>query len=653
MQMSRGVPSSIVLVSNTKPLIGALAAALLACSTSYAASFGHSRLVSGLGQPLHINVPVTQLSADDLRSFSAVPAPAAAWDQAGLTPPVDLASLHLHLVDGYAPGSKLIQVRSDQAFNKPVADLLLDISTATGHQRYQVSLLTHAQSDAAAMPQPGSGSMAGTTPSDVPQTAIHVRRGDTMFAIAGRHAVSGVTVYQMMIALQRANPQAFIHDNLNLVKAGATLTMPDRAALTAISDREARRLFQQQAQAFAQYRQRAAASTAPVEHGSAAAGVVTSAGQAAEPESAAGPQDQLRLSGAQAAPAGNRGGSAAGTAGSGDASAAADDAAATRKGIADSEQRVSQLEENVRTLNEALRSQGGAASDLVIDSAKGLSQSIAEATAAVTATDNDRGDANGASAQTGAEAAGQQGAADRHGAAGQGAASGGNAASGDSATTGGSGSAEGSTAAGASGRPGSSAAGGAAAANGATSGNEAGSAAAGNGATSGSATSGAAAGGQAGGQAAGAGSSPSQAGTPAAPGQASGATSLQGAEGANGGHASAGAPAGSAAQGGGTGHQDAAASDADRAAETAESISTKAEQSVSWFQEHMLGVITGLLAFIVLIIAWLLRRANAARDEGRDGNTGPITEAMVKEKLEQINLDLEQQPPTRSRSDTR
>lgn len=66
----------------------------------------------------------------------------------------------------------------------------------------------------------------------------------------------------------------------------------------------------------------------------------------------------------------------------------------------------------------------------------------------------------------------------------------------------------------------------------------------------------------------------------------------------------------------------------------------------------MLGVITGLLAFIVLIIAWLLRRANAARDEGRPGNTGPITEAMVKEKLEQINLDLEQEPPARSRPDT-
>ena len=114
------------------PLAGALAAMLLTCSSAYAASFGHSRLVSEPGQPLQVNVPVTQLSADDLRSFSAVPAPASAWQQAGLTPPVDLATMQVNLVDGYAAGSKLMQIRSSQAFSKPVADILLDVRTATG-----------------------------------------------------------------------------------------------------------------------------------------------------------------------------------------------------------------------------------------------------------------------------------------------------------------------------------------------------------------------------------------------------------------------------------------------------------------------------------------------------------------------------------------
>ncbi|HEY9573666.1 MAG TPA: peptidoglycan-binding protein LysM, partial [Pusillimonas sp.] len=70
----------------------------------------------------------------------------------------------------------------------------------------------------------------------------------------------------------------------------------------------------------------------------------------------------------------------------------------------------------------------------------------------------------------------------------------------------------------------------------------------------------------------------------------------------------------------------------------------KADNIVSWFQEHLLASITALLALIVLVIAWVLRRINAARDDGGDGHPALITEAMVKEKLDQINLDLRQAP---------
>ncbi|HWL29891.1 MAG TPA: hypothetical protein VNQ97_13380, partial [Burkholderiaceae bacterium] len=135
------------------------------CSTTYAASFGHSRIVSALGHPLRIDVPVHQLTPDDLRSFNVTTAPAAAWAQAGLTPPVDLTSISLDLADGYTPGSKVIQLRSTEPFDKPVADLLLDVRTASGQQRYQVSLLTHASQDAlrsagGASPSAGVGGAA-------------------------------------------------------------------------------------------------------------------------------------------------------------------------------------------------------------------------------------------------------------------------------------------------------------------------------------------------------------------------------------------------------------------------------------------------------------------------------------------------------------
>lgn len=70
---------------------------------------------------------------------------------------------------------------------------------------------------------------------------------------------------------------------------------------------------------------------------------------------------------------------------------------------------------------------------------------------------------------------------------------------------------------------------------------------------------------------------------------------------------------------------------------------TKAVSKVSWIQENMLAVMGVVLAFIVLIIAWVLRRANSASRE-LDDAPAPVSEAMVREKLEQINLDLDQPP---------
>jgi pilus assembly protein FimV len=691
MHMSRCVSSSSALVVKTKPLVGALAAALLACSTSYAASLGHSRIVSALGQPLRIDVPITQLSTDDLRTLAVRPAPAADWKQAGLTPPVDLATLQLRLVDGYTPGTRILQLRSSQAFDRSVADLLLDIRTASGQQRYQVSLLAQAGPESLAAQSSSSlrtsGQSAGAqgAAQQAPQRVIHVKPGDTMFAIALRNAVPGVSVYQMMIALQRANPQAFIQKNVNLVKAGATLSMPGMAALTAISDKEARRIFQKQAQAFALYRQRLAGSTSAVgqEAGAAASGKVSAASPPAPQESAQGAQDQLRLSGSnQAASGGRTAGTGTGgsdsAGGTGDAASLADDRVATSKGIQDSEQRVSQLEENVRHLNQALQSQGGAATDLVVGGVKGLGQTLADAANAVTGTSSDsapsgsspQADKPAASAatadggktggSTGSGATGNlsggqggaapgsvpgngaSGAAD-HAAKGAAAAAGTgtpNSAAGSSSTgqlsdapagaaggDGGPGSGASQAGSSTAGGSGASAAAGAAAngktvqdnsaapgssdnnpANGATPNNAAANGAAANGATANGAA-------------------------------ASGATANSGSAANNAGGASAPKPGASAQAGNSASERASAANGA------AQTDSTKAEQTVSWLQEHMLGVITGVLAFIVLIIAWLLRRANSGRD---DDTHGVITETMVKEKLEQINLDLEQDPGSRS-----
>ncbi|MDX3893363.1 FimV/HubP family polar landmark protein [Pusillimonas sp.] len=527
------------------PVALALAAILAAWTPAHAASIGHSRMVSAPGQPLHINVPLRELSQADLQSLRVSAAPAAAWQQVGLVPPVELSSLRFTVDKGFAPDSRVVQIRSSQPFDGPVADLLLQIDTAGGRQQHQVSLLTHssrpgpaaaAQTAPAGSGAAASGAAAGSAPAA--SGSISVRRGDTLFALARANAVEGVSVYQMMIALQKANPQAFIDGNINLVKAGATLAIPDSSALRAVSDREARRIFQQHAQAYANYRQAVAARRGEaVQGGSAQQGAVSgaSARVTASPAAAAG--DQVVLS-------------------SGSASdAAQDEQDATRRNIDESQARVSQLERNVQSLNQALQMQGEAAKEAVLDGAAVVGQTLSDAATSI-----------GASSEA--------------------------PASSESAA-----------------------------------------------------------------------SSPGQ---PAAPGGASGTAAAEGAGGnaseqaapAQNGAAAAGetgvAPSGAATAAGGQqgaegrGAESVAQADAGPASaqdDSNPSTSSKAEQPVSWLQENLLGVITAVLALVVLIIAWVLRRASAARS---DDGQGGVTEAMVQERLEKIDLDFDK-PPTDGR----
>lgn len=565
------------------PVALVLAALLATVSPADAASIGHSRLVSAAGQPLRIDVSIRDLTQAEQQSLRVAAAPLPSWQQAGLTPPVDLSTLKVNVEPGFSPDSRVIQVRSNQAFSGVVADLLLQISTSAGSQQHQVSLLS-------AMPQAGttvgqadtsaSGSSGVSLGTPSTRSTISVRRGDTLFALAQANAVEGVTVYQMMIALQKANPQAFIDGNINLVKAGATLAVPDTAALRAISDREARRIFQQHAQAFAAYRQRIASAR----QGAAVAGGSTQSGSIASGTSdvptqaapAAGGDQLVLSSGTNSGP-----------------DAQADEQQAIQRNIDESQARVSQLERNVQSLNQALQLQGEAAKDAVVEGAAVVGQTLSEAAASI-GLSSDEPNASPDTAQ-----AGQSAAADQSNDHGIQSASGASSTSGAPSTSGGSdeqrsGPASQTTAsdAGVSSSPSSS-------------------------------TSTAVASSEAGSPPSGA--SPGGAGGAAGAAEARSGTSTQEAPGASmadgGAAVSAPGPAGST-----------------RDNESTPSISTEAEQPVSWIQQNLLGVIAAILALVVLIIAWVLRRAGASRNEG------VVTEAMVQERLAQIDLDLSNPP---------
>jgi pilus assembly protein FimV len=593
----------------------ALASGVLVVSAlqAQAAEVGHSRLVSAPGQPLVITVQVNDLSPGDADTLAVSLPPAGQWAQAGLTPPVPLQTFGARIQKGYAKGSRIIEIRSGQAFSSPVVDLLIDISSASGKKRHQVSLLAQGAPDAVTPPVTTTAAAANTGPEPV-LSSIRVSKGDTLFGLARSNAVAGVSVYQLMVGLYQANPQAFIQKNLNLVKAGATLGVPDRASLIAISDREARRIFQQHAKAFALYRQRLAATPNVAEAGSANASSGVVQVNSGSPNRIAAEQggDRLRLSGAasgassasssgsgtsvQGTGAEQQSGSAGGQSGA-SSSGASDDAVAMGKALDDAGNRVAQLEQNVQQLNQALQSQSPGQGQANAASASAQQVASQAGSSAVNSAEN------AASASGNASVSGQ--ASGVSAAPGQSGAS--SADAGQKGAPAGSVSATGAAAAGSSNAASSQA--GAAAVDTPSAGSIAGAAGSAATTSANSSVSGGSPAGQAG---------PNVSAT----GGAVGAGNSGNSSSANG-----KAPNGAAG--------------VDQLAHAvAEPVTQKAEQTVSWLQENMLGVVGALLTLVVLVVAWLLRRGGS-RSSSSESAEGAITEAMIKDKLESIDLSLD------------
>jgi pilus assembly protein FimV len=85
-----------------------------------------------------------------------------------------------------------------------------------------------------------------------------VKAGDSLSRIASRTARAGVSLDQMLVSLYRGNPQAFIDNNMNRLKAGVVLAVPAADAAKAITPSDARQVIQAQSADFGAYRQRLA-----------------------------------------------------------------------------------------------------------------------------------------------------------------------------------------------------------------------------------------------------------------------------------------------------------------------------------------------------------------------------------------------------------
>ena len=238
-----------------KPLVASLIlAGVLAATDASALGLGRLSVTTALGQPLVAEVDLATSPGDDADSIRANVASPAVYRSANVEYQGVLQNVRAQVLKR-PNGQPYVRLTSSQAVNDPYLDILLEVNSSTGRLvREYVFLL---DPPGAATPQaiepsqparppipaqsapattakaPAAPRVAATGPVAAPAasapsdgSAYAVKRGDTLSAIAGRNVQSGVSIEQMMIAIQRANPDAFIGNNINRLRSGVTLNMP-------------------------------------------------------------------------------------------------------------------------------------------------------------------------------------------------------------------------------------------------------------------------------------------------------------------------------------------------------------------------------------------------------------------------------------------
>jgi pilus assembly protein FimV len=282
---SRGV---VMFAKRSSPVLALLMALP---SASFALGLGDIRLLSPLNAPLDAEIELVDVTPEEMQTLKAQIASRDTFTRYGLDWPVFLSSVQVK-TSRSADGREIIKLKSTDTITEPFITLLVEVNWARGRLVREYTMLldppvyTPGQSPATnapvAAPAAGAGAHEGsiargaettppasdtssispTPPSESPApasphaqasgsgnsptasaagTSHTVKRGETLSGIAAD--ASGATANSAqtrswMLAIYQTNPSAFFK-NMNVLRSGAVLRIPETSDASAISPTEA------------------------------------------------------------------------------------------------------------------------------------------------------------------------------------------------------------------------------------------------------------------------------------------------------------------------------------------------------------------------------------------------------------------------------
>ena len=264
----------------------------LLSNAALALGLGEIKVKSQPGQPLLAEIPIISSEQGELEQLRARLASPTTFERVGLPRPQGLVNELDFSVALDEAGRPVVRVTSRTPVDVPAVNFLIEVDWGQGRLVREYSALVSAPGTLAAASQPVIDApvaaptdtiarpvqpvVMATPPESVPaertplpapprapapapvaaapapqvapgDALAPVRRGQSLSQVAAPLArAQGYTLDQAMVALLRANPEAFINGNINLLKQGAVLRVPESAEAQTIREDEAAALVRSQ-----------------------------------------------------------------------------------------------------------------------------------------------------------------------------------------------------------------------------------------------------------------------------------------------------------------------------------------------------------------------------------------------------------------------
>ncbi|WP_049721985.1 FimV/HubP family polar landmark protein [Gilvimarinus polysaccharolyticus] len=239
-------------------LLGVLS--LLVSRSVLALGLGDISLNSSLNQPLDAHISLRDLgdlSADQIIIKLGTQED---FEKVGLERSFFYTQLRFNVIaDG--PNGPFVAVTSRDPVREPYLSFVVDMRWTSGRVMREYTLLLDLPTFSGERAAPVQGSVttiesksrpaksepvrqrddSGAVSGDATRGDVYgpVKANDTLWEIARDHRPGNASIHQTMLAIQKANPEAFIRNNINLMRKGQVLRIPSENEVRELNNRQA------------------------------------------------------------------------------------------------------------------------------------------------------------------------------------------------------------------------------------------------------------------------------------------------------------------------------------------------------------------------------------------------------------------------------